>query len=100
MMDIIKTDVPTHEQGPWEIAASQWRLPYWDWAAHQPYIKNYGLPEICTLEKINIVLPNSNHEKVPVDNPLWKFSNPSGKQMGDPSMGKLAIPADDIFPVC
>lgn len=70
-----------------------------DWAAPQPYIKNFGLPEICTLDKVPIVRPDSNMRKVLVDNPLWKFSNPSGKPMGDKSMGQYAIPPDDNLPV-
>ena len=97
MLGIID-QIPADQKAPWQLAASQWRLPYWDWAALQPYINNYGLPELLTLQQVNIVLPNSNLKKVPVDNPLWKFTNPSGAPMGDPSMGDLAIQADGNNP--
>jgi hypothetical protein len=50
--------------------------------------------ELLTLQKVNIVLPNSNLQKVPFDNPLWKFTNPSGTPMGDSSMGGLASQAE------
>jgi tyrosinase len=93
MLEIIAT-IPEDQQAPWKLAASQWRLPYWDWAAVQPYINNYGVPELLTLQKVNIVLPKSNLQKVPFDNPLWKFTNPSGTPMGDSSMGDVAIQAD------
>jgi tyrosinase len=94
MMETVNDEVPADQQPAWKLAASRWRLPYWDWATPQPYIKNYGIPEICTLEKINIAVPTSNGVKVPMDNPLWKFSNPKGIPMGDPSMGKFKIPGD------
>jgi hypothetical protein len=65
----------------------------------QPYINNYGIPELLTMEKVNIVLPGSNLKKVPHDNPLWKFTNPSGKKMGDKDFMKdLAIQEADGIP--
>jgi tyrosinase len=91
--------IPIDQKAPWQLAASQWRLPYWDWAAPQPYINDYGVPELLTMETISIVLPDSNLKKVPYANPLWKFSNPSGATMGDPSMNDLAISADGGLPV-
>jgi tyrosinase len=94
MLEIIDK-IPEDQRQPWQLAASQWRLPYWDWAALQPYINDYGVPEIFTLENIDIVLPDSNLQKVPVPNPLWKFTNPSRVPMGDSSMGEFAIQAYD-----
>ncbi|KAF8534625.1 common central domain of tyrosinase-domain-containing protein [Trichophaea hybrida] len=95
MLDIINTTVPDSEKELWKSAAQHWRLPYWDWAAEQPYIKDFGVPELTTLEKVDIILPNG---KTTVDNPLWKFTNPNGKPMGDISMGKYAIAADGDLP--
>jgi tyrosinase len=99
MLKIID-NIPADQKGQWQLAASQWRLPYWDWAAPQPYINDYGVPEIFTTDTISIVLPGSHGKKVPYSNPLWKFSNPSGDKMGNPSMKDLAITADGPFPVC
>ena len=98
IMQGIVDKIPADQKAPWQLAASTWRLPYWDWAAPQPYINNYGVPELLTMENVNIVLPNSNLQKVPQPNPLWKFTNPSKKPMGDPSMKKLAIQAADGIP--
>jgi hypothetical protein len=98
MLDIIEATVPDSEKELWKSAAQHWRLPYWDWAADQPYVKDFGVPELTTLEKVDIVLPNLG--KANVDNPLWKFTNPNGKPMGDRSMGKYAIAADGDLPVC
>src|ERR1700722_677388 len=98
MLGIID-NIPADEKAPWQLAASQWRLPYWDWAAPQPYLNDYGVPQLFTLENVNIFLPDSKLQKIPVPNPLWKFTNPSGVPMGDGSMGDLAIQAADGIPV-
>jgi tyrosinase len=93
-------NIPADQKAPWQLAASQWRLPYWDWAALQPYLNDYGIPEIFTTDTINIVLPDSNLKKVSYPNPLWKFSNPSRVKMGDPTMKDLAITVDGDIPIC
>jgi tyrosinase len=78
--------LPAVEKAFWTAAANHWRLPYWNWGIKQPWLKDYGLPEIFTLEQVAIV------GKVdPVSNPLTKFSNPSGVPFGDPSMKTLQI---------
>ncbi|KAH0556229.1 hypothetical protein GP486_005845 [Trichoglossum hirsutum] len=125
MLEVISETVPSADQALWIDAAQKWRLPYWDWAALQPYIQNFGVPYVFTLEKIDIYLPyvvgvtaGEPYKGIPappvilttVDNPLWKFTNPAGPDvpMGDASvMGEYAIqssndgpPDDPIYPVC
>ncbi|KFY12493.1 hypothetical protein V491_06774 [Pseudogymnoascus sp. VKM F-3775] len=83
MIKLIEKEVDSANQETWKAAARVWRLPYWDWAEHQRYLDNYGLPQICTVEKIRIV-PFSSDLQNPqptaeVDNPLLKFTNPTGK---------------------
>jgi tyrosinase len=103
MTEYVKTSVPADQQALWTAEANQWRLPYWDWAIPQPYIENFGVPEICTWEKITIVEPASKNReplgRVEVANPLWKFSNPLGIPMGDPAMGVNAVGDADDAPV-
>lgn len=82
---------------PWVEAAEQFRLPYWDWAQKQPYARNFGVPEICTLENVTVVKPKN--EKMTMPNPLAKFVNPSKVPMGDKSMGKWAVSNDGTSPV-
>jgi hypothetical protein len=86
---IVKRDIPVARRTIWEDAAKAWRLPYWDWAAVQGYINDFGVPEIFTKERIDIVdfADNSPPTTVNIANPLWKFSNPAGVAMGHRSMG-------------
>ena len=94
----------------WRQAASQFRLPYWDWARKQEYAKNFAIPQICTLEYIEIPMPSGGIVSVP--NPLVSFQNPKTDSkgdhvpMGDPLMKENAIqddtdvaPGTDILPV-
>src|ERR1700744_4602568 len=90
------------EKDIWTTAASQFRLPYWDWARKQPYLGNFGIPQICTLDSIGIIMPGGATQ--PTANPLVGFTNPTlvgGKNaaMGDPIMGVNAIKADATLPV-
>lgn len=79
------------EKDIWEIEASRWRLPYWDWAASQPYLQNVGIPQLFTTESITVLMPDNTPKDF--KNPLARFSNPSGKAMGDTSvMKQWAIP--------
>ena len=91
--DICKV-TPASEQSIWAIEASHWRLPYWDWAADQPYLQNVGVPQLFTLPQVTVVMPNS--KSATVNNPLWKFSNPKGVAMGDKSMQSWAITAQPV----
>ena len=103
MIEYIKSSVPADHQALWTAEANKWRLPYWDWAKPQPYIGKFGVPEICTWEKITIVAPTSQHGRhlgrVEVPNPMWKFLNPPGIPMGDPAMGINAVKDVDGYPV-
>ena len=86
----------------WRNSASQFRLPYWDWARKQAYIKNFGVSQICTVDTWPVIMPGGNVEDYP--NPLIKFSNPTlgpdGKplKMGDPKMGQNQINKDPASP--
>jgi tyrosinase len=93
MNTIIDRSVPSARQAVWRDAAQEWRLPYWDWAARQGYINNYGVPEIFTRERIDIIdfADNSPVTTVSTTNPLWKFSNPLGFEMGHRTMGIYRI---------
>lgn len=88
--ELSKTDEPT-----WRAAARQFRLPYWDWARPQPS-GQFVLPVLFTTEQISIKTPSNGTELF--ENPLVRFSNPSGKAMGDDSMGPNKIPDDSDGP--
>ena len=108
MIQYINDSVPGDQQAIWTAEANSWRLPYWDWAIPQPYIANFGVPEIFTWEKITIIEPGAQGQpslQVEVANPLWKFSNPLRNDkgdlvaMGDPAMGDNAVKDADDAPV-
>lgn len=84
------------EEQTWRMAASQFRLPYWDWAQKQVYWKNFAIPQVCTLEDIDVILPGNQTKTIP--NPLVGFTNPTQVPMGDPSMGPNAIKDDTDVP--
>jgi hypothetical protein len=94
------------EEKLWRKAASQFRLPYWDWAKKQDYTRDFALPQIFTRDQVLIITPEGGKELF--DNPLVRFTNPSGNPMGDKEfMGDNAIPDDkeDVLdcqplPVC
>ena len=83
-IDTGKLPDPT-EEAEWRKSASRFRLPYWDWARKQGYTGNFGVPQVCTMEKVKIVAPGGKYEER--ENPLVCFKNPSGKPMGHASMG-------------
>ncbi|KAF4990549.1 hypothetical protein FGRMN_8410 [Fusarium graminum] len=72
----------------WKKAADGWRLPYWDWARKQKYTQNFALPQVLTLETVEIFPPQDL--KVPIKNPetypnpLFGFENPEKKADGTP----------------
>ena len=97
MSDIIgRFDAAVHEneKTAWERAASHWRLPYWDWAVKRKWIKpeHYGVPLLVALPHVVIMLPRN--KSTTLANPLYQFTNPSLKPMGDiAEMGIYHIPA-------
>ena len=106
MVELIKHwKLSDQESATWFNAAAQFRLPYWDWGQKQPYLHDYGIPEICTKPNWDIIAPGGDgKQKESFPNPLIGFTNPktdkSGKNvpMGDPSMGPNAI-KDDLNPI-
>jgi tyrosinase len=99
MLSLIEKNVPPERRKPWEDAAKEWRLPYWDWALKQPYIDNQGVPEIFTKDRIDVIdfLDNNPPTMGNIPNPLARFRNPMGVPMGDSSMREFALTGD---PVC
>ncbi|KAK4694655.1 hypothetical protein P7C71_g2972, partial [Lecanoromycetidae sp. Uapishka_2] len=94
--------VSKEEQDQWYKAADNWRLPYWDWGVEQTYSKKYGVPHLLTLEKIEILAPGTEFKRndpTPWNNPLYKFVNPLGVNMGNEKvMGRFRIPNDEKYP--
>lgn len=94
----------SHDWKTWTLAASQFRLPYWDWAQFPK------IPEICKQPQWSIIKPKigGGTETHSFHNPLVAFQNPlqdydPGKpegqrwqnvSMGVPLMGPNAIPDD------
>lgn len=85
------SEIP-HEEQLWRDAASEFRLPYWDWAKRQADTGKCALPHIFAIEEVEILIPGGGRELF--TNPLVCFVNPSGKPMGDVSMKENAIPDD------
>lgn len=84
-------NVDSKELAEWSKAAASWRLPYWDWSTQK-------VPQAVRTADLTIVAPAFRAENVagtPPENPLEKFSNPTGKPMGDPSMENFKIPPHD-----
>ena len=80
-------EASAEEMAEWRKAADTWRLPYWDWTTER-------VLEAVRMGQVDLVpMPGGQAEKVipKLDNPLRKFTNPSLKPMGDPSMGKFAL---------
>ncbi|KAL4862058.1 common central domain of tyrosinase-domain-containing protein [Aspergillus spectabilis] len=78
-------NISPDRQAPWKDAAREWRLPYWDWALKQPYINDLGVPRIFTEDRVDILdfADNSPATMENIENPLARFSNPTGVAMGD-----------------
>lgn len=86
---------PELKEDLWISGATQFRLPYWDFARKQAYDNDFSIPEICKNEYVNVLLPNNTVNKE-FPNPLIKFQNPRGVPMGDASMGDNQILNDTI----
>ncbi|ATY62979.1 Di-copper centre-containing [Cordyceps militaris] len=90
--DLMMEEARTREKQPggWALAAKDWRLPYWDWAAET------SLPEIAISEKIEVIKSwdgkqESRPEMEKIDNPMYRFRMPGLKPMGDDSYGDYRI---------
>ena len=87
------------EEDTWRGAASQFRLPYWDWARKQAYAQDFAIPQVCTWDTVDIIMPNGQKKK-DFPNPLVKFRNPPLKDgkiiaIGDELMEKNKMKDDD-----
>lgn len=88
MKEIIgRFEADDKEIAKWTKAADTWRLPYWDWSTEH-------VPEAVRTVEFSIVAPVIQ-PAVLIGNPLHKFTNPSLKPMGDPSMGDFKIRSHD-----
>lgn len=80
--------IPPDEEPQWTYAATQFRLPYWDWARPDADTKQFGIPAICCLPTIKVVLPGGETTDYP--NPLGIFQNPTTDSSGKP------VPMGDV----
>ncbi|CRG90099.1 hypothetical protein PISL3812_07140 [Talaromyces islandicus] len=87
MLEVIKEKVPTEHKKEWSDAASQWRLPHWDFAKGVKTGNEWklGLPAICSSEPISIKDPMNPKSTKTVPNPAYKFVAPM-------KMGQLDAP--------
>ena len=46
------------EEDTWRGAASQFHLPYWDWARKQVYAQDFAIPQVCAWDTVDIIMPN------------------------------------------
>ena len=95
MLEVIKGlsfSVSTEKQS-WLDAASQWRLPYWDWALPAPA---GHVPALFAMESINIREPLSavgvNSTTLAVTNPLARYQLQTGSPKVPTAMGTLPPP--------
>ena len=83
MLDLIQDwPISDQEKATWHTAASQFRLPYWDWGQKQLYVAKYGIPQICTADTCQIVKPGAHGAKESFENPLTGFTNPKKDSQG------------------
>ncbi|OJD29174.1 tyrosinase central domain containing protein [Diplodia corticola] len=87
--DLMMEEAKSRRHKQWILAATRWRLPYWDWAAEP------CLPELVLMEQISIVdawdpVTRHAHMRV-IPNPMYRFQMPGGRPMGDPSYGDYRI---------
>ncbi|KAJ5833967.1 tyrosinase [Penicillium riverlandense] len=90
LMQEVLPKIPSAEQVKWKKEIEKFRVPYWDWAMPSPElpknktaadkIKRDWLPPDSWEAVVPIFIPG--HEG-PIANPLYKFSMPEGKTMGD-----------------
>ncbi|MCJ1468770.1 hypothetical protein MMC07_007400 [Pseudocyphellaria aurata] len=83
MTQVIIPKYPRHRQEQLIGAANTWRLPYWDWAVMKSDASrrfNYNVPKIVRMKKIWVEGPEG---PVKIDNPMYRFSMPGGKSMGE-----------------
>lgn len=87
MLEVINDKVPTAHKKEWSDAASQWRLPHWDFAkgTQTGGKRTLGLPAICSSKDISIKDPVNPRTSKTVPNPAYKFVAPM-------EMGKLDAP--------
>ncbi|KAH9940686.1 photo-regulated tyrosinase [Amylocystis lapponica] len=58
----------TVDADAWNLAAINLRAPYWDWASHV-----LPPPEVISYEKVAIITPASEGQKVFVENPIFSY---------------------------
>ncbi|KAE8393458.1 common central domain of tyrosinase-domain-containing protein [Aspergillus alliaceus] len=76
MRVIVKETVPAEHKPEWENAASQWRLPYWDFAKGiiDSRTRTLGVPVLCTKDMVDILDPSKPLSTITVPNPVYKFT--------------------------
>jgi len=80
-------DLSKDERKSWNDAVNTWRLPYWDWAqkkarsGHQDPI--YDVPLITQDPRISVINLKKPKEEYFINNPMYKFTMPQKKDMGE-----------------
>ncbi|KAK0629237.1 common central domain of tyrosinase-domain-containing protein [Bombardia bombarda] len=77
--------LPVPQRSDWLDAASQFRLPYWDWAQKKIRSNNtptYDIPIIAKSPRVEVVDLNDGTSTVYIDNPMYKFTMPDNERMG------------------
>lgn len=112
MLDVIDNDfkLTGDEAEHWKKQAREWRLPYWDWARKQKYAESFAVPEVLTVNNVNIFPPESAGDKygkiTEVDgigrttaypNPLYGFENPEVDRQGNPRQFGYMPPGKRLF---
>lgn len=85
MVGEIIPNFPESERAAWTAAASEWRLPFWDWGITSK------VPKLCKYP--TTVVPTSDGKSEErIDNPLYQFKMPTGKPMGSEEVGNFLDP--------
>ncbi|KAI1801867.1 Di-copper centre-containing protein [Daldinia bambusicola] len=88
--EVIKK-LPESSRKAWHNAAATFRLPYWDWAEKKKRGDSvvYDVPIIAKAAKIEVLDLNDGVTVVKIDNPMYKFTMPSGAPMGSYGVGDV-----------
>jgi len=73
--EIIPNQMPTDPatQDSLNAAAKAWRVPYWDWAAHNE------VPILCQNKNIDVT---TKFGTATIKNPMYQYDLPAGKTFG------------------
>ena len=97
MKDVV-SEFPENQRASLKPALDNWRMPFWDWALPRKDSTVLFVPELLSMNTVEVRRPTGLTETI--DNPLYRYKFPLNNQQRIDGVTDIQLGPREIAPVC